>query len=250
MAAADATHGGWDAINGVWIGNKALMFETDEIPRPLIIFGYGSLCWKPDAIMQSYEKFPCTVRGWTRMFVQKSSDHRGTPQAPGLVATLCEIETLRHLPGFDSHTLADTTLGMAYVIPESDTTQVLNDLDFREKGGYIRRVIHVERLDGGASDIKALLYTGTVDNPNFWWGDDGQGFDFDHAARIIANAVGPSGPNVDYLRNLSIFLESMGHHDPHVSALLARVNMVSPGVTQPFSTEPNSERKTDEDVSP
>lgn len=35
-----------------------------EIPSPLVIFGYGSLCWKPDTTLESFESFPGYVRGW------------------------------------------------------------------------------------------------------------------------------------------------------------------------------------------
>jgi cation transport regulator ChaC len=73
---------------------------------------------------------------------------------------------------------------------------------------------------------KALLYCGTIDNPNFWWGEDGQGYDIDAAARIIATTVGPSGPNVDYLRNLSGFLKSMESVDTHVLELETRVEAI------------------------
>lgn len=70
---------------------------------------------------------------------------------------------------------------------------------------YTRKVVEVERPDGRPS-VQALVYSATVENPNFWWGDDGEGLDLDEAATILATAVGPSGPNIDYLRNLHHFL--------------------------------------------
>lgn len=74
-----------------------------------------------------------------------------------------------------------------------------------------------------AAPVRALLYTGSVENPNFWWGDDGSGWDLNRAAEIIASSVGPSGSNIDYLRNLVSFLEAEGHVDLHVSNLLQKV---------------------------
>jgi len=88
---------------------------------------------------------------------------------------------------------------------------------------YTRRVVEVTCQRSGDT-VNALLYSGTVDNPNFWWGDDGCGLDLDRAAAIVASAVGPSGPNVDYLRNLSAFLDAEGHSDSHVSDLEKRVD--------------------------
>ena len=67
-------------------------------------------------------------------------------------------------------------------------------------------MVEVERLDGQAS-VRALVYSATIENPNFWWGDNGLGLDLDACASILASAVGPSGPNVDYLSNLHSFLE-------------------------------------------
>ena len=92
-------------------------------------------------------------------------------------------------------------------------------------GRYTRRVVEVQRLDG-AGPQRALLYSGTVDNPNFWWGEGGGGLDLDLAARVIATAEGPSGPNADYLSSLSAWLRGLGRTDPHVVDLESRVAAV------------------------
>jgi len=84
---------------------------------------------------------------------------------------------------------------------------------------YTRRVVEVERLDGQAS-VRALVYSATVENPNFWWGENGSGLDLDACASILATAVGPSGPNVDYLSNLHGFLEEQVI--PHTTTLSCR----------------------------
>lgn len=105
---------------------------------------------------------------------------------------------------------------------------------------YTRRIVDVEKANGDI--VKALLYIGTTDNPNFWcssvfsissntihfdcfrrWGDDGLRYDIDRAAQIIATAVGPSGPNSEYLRNLSEFLSSLDFADRHVQDLDIKV---------------------------
>lgn len=49
----------------------------------------------------------------------------------------------------------------------------------------------------------ALLYTATPDNPNFVM------ISIEDAANTIASAVGPSGPNSEYLFSLSEYLEKV-----------------------------------------
>ena len=66
-------------------------------PSPLWIFGYGSLCWKPE--FPHDEQIVGRITGWTRRFAQRSADHRGTPEAPGLVATGAETKLHNAQPG-------------------------------------------------------------------------------------------------------------------------------------------------------
>lgn len=54
---------------------------------------------------------------------------------------------------------------------------------------------------GRAAPTKALLYTATVDNPNFYLSPT-----MEDAADTIASSVGPSGPNHEYLFLLSEYL--------------------------------------------
>ena len=66
-----------------------------------------------------------------------------------------------------------------------------------------------------------MLYRGTVDNPNF---DANAIKDLDQAAATIKDAVGPSGPNRDYLLNLATWLSGVGEEDAHVAALVDRIS--------------------------
>ena len=109
-------------------------------------------------------------------------------------------------------------VGTAYRVADEDARQVLDDLDFREKGGYTREVVSVAHAGG---TLDALLYRGTVDNPNF---DASAIKDLDQAASTIKDAVGPSGPNRDYLLNLATWLEEVGEEDAHVAALVDRIS--------------------------
>jgi cation transport protein ChaC len=96
------------------------------------IFGYGSMLWKPpvpEAAIKS--KYPATINGFYRRFWMKSSDHRGTVARPGFVVTLIKNDhkDVKDLP-------EETTLGMVYEIEL--TEELLKDLDFRERHGYMR----------------------------------------------------------------------------------------------------------------
>lgn len=51
---------------------------------------------------------------------------------------------------------------------------------------------------------RALLYTATTDNPNFYLSPT-----VAEMADTIATAVGPSGPNYEYLFYLTEFLEKV-----------------------------------------
>jgi cation transport regulator ChaC len=62
--------------------------------EPLWVFGYGSLVWRAGFEAAEASGGVC-VRGLRRAFHQGSTDHRGTPEAPGRVVTLVPDETVR-----------------------------------------------------------------------------------------------------------------------------------------------------------
>ncbi|QTF93699.1 gamma-glutamylcyclotransferase [Halomonas sp. BM-2019] len=161
------------------------------------LFGYGSLIWKVD--FSWLERRPAAIHGWSRRFWQGSHDHRGTPEAPGRVATLVRE------PGAVCH-------GMAYRI----TPEVLAPLDVREKNGYLREVVALHFADGETAE--GLVYLAGEENAAFL-GDA----PLDAIAEQIARAHGPSGPNRDYLLNLAEALRALEVDDPHVFALARRL---------------------------
>ena len=184
----------------------------------LRIFGYGSLCWNPGkegALSKADEGVTQTLGravGWKRCWAQRSADHRGTPSFLGLVCTLLAddevLEIHRQVEGdpdsqVDSHCRPPSlTEGVIYTVPPHLVTECLEELDFREKGGYERDVIDVIEDDTG-STVQALLYRGSSSNPAFW---PRALLDLEFAAAVMSVAVGPSGPNCDYLFNLDHFL--------------------------------------------
>lgn len=161
--------------------------------QSLWLFGYGSLIYKAD--FPFLERRPARLYDWARRFWQGSHDHRGTPDAPGRVATLVRQ------PGAVCE-------GMAYLI----TPEEFDHLDFREKNGYLRFKSDIFFQNDSA--VEALIYIATEDNAAFL----GEASERE-IAEHIAGSHGPSGANSDYLLQLAKSLRKLGEHDPHVFAI-------------------------------
>ena len=170
----------------------------------LWLFGYGSLIWKADFDYQLRK--PASLSGWQRRFWQGSHDHRGTPDNPGRVVTLIREP-------------AATCVGMAYLISANKVAAVLEHLDFREKNGYERFDAPISFLDPKDSEVTALVYIATPDN----FAHLGPAPD-EAIAEQIANSVGPSGSNREYLLELHRALGDLDARDAHISQLVDLVN--------------------------
>lgn len=163
------------------------------------IFGYGSLIWKPDFAW--VERRAGFVRGWQRRFYQGSFDHRGVPGRPGRVVTLLPAERA-------------ATWGMAFRIEGEEADEVLARLDHREKGGYERFEVPVYGSEVGGEIIaveRALMYVATAENPNYLGPAPAA-----EIARQVIDAVGPSGPNTEYVLRLAESLRKFDMEDAHV----------------------------------
>lgn len=154
------------------------------------LFGYGSLIYLVD--FPYLESRPATIEGWSRRFWQGSHDHRGTIDNPGRVVTL--IEEPSALCG-----------GMAFLVE----APVFEQLDEREKNGYLRLAINMSFDDG--AHATGLVYIATADNEAYL----GESSEYE-IARHICRAEGPSGHNRDYLLDLANSLRELKYHDQHV----------------------------------
>ncbi|RPA96177.1 ChaC-like protein [Choiromyces venosus 120613-1] len=162
------------------------------------------------------------MAGFVRRFWQSSEDHRGTPEAPGRVVTLIERSYWKTLNDHDDDD--DQVWGMAFRIKANKVKEVMRELNIREINGYsIRNGVEVFLSEPGAPRIKALVYIGTPDNPQFVARERVP--EVDELARHIFNSRGPSGENRDYLYNLYKSLMGLcpAAHDHHVSRLFHRV---------------------------
>lgn len=174
------------------------------------LFGYGSLIWRPGDL-PFRERRIARVRGWKRRFWQGSHDHRGVPHAPGRVVTL----------------VADPAAfceGVACLIEDEVAAHAFAGLDEREKNGYDRHEVALEFRDdisagdAAATSADAVVYVAPPGNPA-WLGPAPH----DEIAAQIRRAAGPSGTNVEYLRELAHALRALMIDDPHVFELERRV---------------------------
>ena len=183
----------------------------------LWIFGYGSLIWRP--AFPFAERRGAWIAGFARRFWQGSTDHRGVPGAPGRVVTL-------------EHASDSRCFGAAYRIGEADATQVLDNLDHRERGGYERLRLPLAFNDGGGAE--GLVYIATPANPNYLGPAP-----LDAIAAQVSRSHGPSGANAEYVLRLADSLRELGFHDDHVFELERLVRRVAPELASADSPSPS-----------
>lgn len=169
------------------------------------IFGYGSLVWKAD--FPYIDRRRGYVCGYKRRFYQHSIDHRGVPEKPGRVVTL--------LPG---DIAVDRVYGVAYRIAASQKAKVLDHLDYREKNGYERFSVEFHEYPAATMPIEVIIYMATQANDSY----AGDVWQVPCIARQIFTSAGPSGPNREYLFNLSIAMHQLfpDVHDEHLEELV------------------------------
>jgi len=167
------------------------------------IFGYGSLIWRP--AMAYAARRAGRIEGWARRFWQASTDHRGTPEAPGRVLTLVEAR--------------DAVWGAAYAIERAAWPEIDAALDVREQQGYARLTVELGLAAGDQAGsvvetASGLLYLATPANPYFIGPEPLQA-----TAEVVRRSRGPSGSNLDYVVELERALAAMGAADAEVTAL-------------------------------
>jgi len=214
----------------VWCENKQIYVggvpENEEVQKlieenegHLRVFGYGSLCWNPGFGVLSKPGVSTSMGhtlNYKRVWSQRSTDHRGTPKFPGIVCTLLTKQEYASVLASDASLSSSSmnrkitdsfnanlvTNGIIFNVPPELVREALEELDFREKGGYARDVCEVVEEETKKS-YKALLYRGIPDNPAF---SSRALLDLPFSAAIMSASVGPSGANDIYLNKLNTFL--------------------------------------------
>jgi cation transport protein ChaC len=94
---------------------------------------------------------------------------------------------------------------------------VLARLDYREKGGYRR--IQLTAHSRSLGDLRLSTYVAGPGDPNY-----AGPAPVEEIARCIAERVGPSGSNREYLVELDEALRGRGVRDSHVKTLAGLVS--------------------------
>lgn len=179
----------------------------ETLPKPLWVFGYGSLIWNPGFPVA--ERALATLHGYHRSFCMSSIHHRGTEAEPGLVLALDPAE-------------GASCRGLAFRVRDEDATGTVAYLREREliSSAYVERILPVV-LESG-EEVAALVYV--VDTGHVQYVG---GLSLEMQARIIANATGGRGPNTEYLWNTVAHLEELGIEDADLGWLSARVREIA-----------------------
>lgn len=166
--------------------------------RPLWVFGYGSLVWKPEFEFEARE--PARIRGYHRRLCLRSVLYRGTHDCPGIVA------------GLDR---GGSCLGMAYRIGAAEVTPVFEQLWEREMflGSYRPTWMRAQLRSGAQAE--ALAFVVRRDAFNYCGG-----LAEDDVVEILVTARGVRGTSLDYLQRTVAALHEAGLRDPHLERLV------------------------------
>lgn len=156
----------------------------------LWVFGYGSLIWNP--AFNYIEKRCALVHGWHRSFCLKLFMGRGTPEKPGLMLALERGGACR---------------GMAFRIAAEHVKQELGVLWQREMfgGSYNAKWA---RLKLNERMVTGLTFVINPTHPRYI-----KGLSEEQTARMISQASGELGSNLEYFENTTAYLKQLGVKD-------------------------------------
>ena len=163
--------------------------------RPLWVFAYGSLLWRPAGTV--VESRWATAPGWQRSFCLEIRHWRGSPSDPGLMLGLVQGH------GCD---------GMVQRLPDDRQQDELVKLLEREVD-HAADLASVRWIDVSTPNgrIRALAFwVDPLDHPSFIQPD------VPRTASILARACGQIGSGAEYLQKTVSRLEELGIRDPYL----------------------------------
>ena len=162
------------------------------------VFGYGSLMWNPGFCF--LEQVPAELKGYHRTLCMYSHYHRGTRESPGLVL------------GLDK---GGTCSGIAFRVAKENWPSIIKYLNERELVDNYAYVPTSLKINLASGPIKAYTFIADTRHANY----AGQ-LSINEIVKIIGNAKGVGGDNLDYLLEVISKLEALGKPDPGLNVIL------------------------------
>ena len=192
------TEGG-NAVHAVSTEGDTLLSAWNGVDD-LWVFAYGSLIWRPN--FHFVERKLVTLRGYHRALCLWSHDHRGSPEVPGIVFGLDRGGCCR---------------GVAFRVPADQVRSAFSALWTREMltGAYKPRWVKCDNADGSVRALAFLLnrtcseYTGALPE--------------ERLISAIKQAVGKSGPCIEYVEQTHLALNDHGIYDKSLCAIVSRL---------------------------
>jgi cation transport protein ChaC len=184
-------HSSTAAVAGDPAGLQRMLDQLAQ-GRPLQLFAYGSLIWRPD--FDCVAMLPARVHGYHRTLRMRSNIYRGTDSQPGLVLAL--------IPGGSCD-------GVLYRIAPDCAADVLRQVWAREmvSGVYLPRWLACRGRDGAPLGT-ALAFTLPRRSPSLV-----RPLADEELLRVLRHARGRYGSTLEYLRNTVASLREHGIHD-------------------------------------
>ena len=167
--------------------------------KPVVIFGYGSLLWKPIVLFKGYEK--AKLNGWSRKVCSWTIHARGTVKKPGLVFSLDKDK-------------AGYSEGLVFELDEAFLEKDLETLWEQEMYSnlYKPQWLPVITKRGPCLAVVFIinqnhpLYAGDIPN--------------DKAVDIISAATGMFGACADYFTKTTEVLRNLGLNDSRLEEIV------------------------------
>jgi glutathione-specific gamma-glutamylcyclotransferase len=177
----------------------------------LWVFGYGSLMWNPG--FEYLERASALLIGLHRSLCLYSSDHRGTPERPGLVLGLDHGGGCRGIAYRVSAALRQHTL--AYLRQRELVNRTYHET---------MRRIRIRRESASPQSVMALVFVADRRHPQY-----AGRLDVESQFDIVRQSHGRSGPNRDYVLHTMAEIEAQGCRDPGLHVLARRLIGGNPG---------------------
>jgi len=173
------------------------MLKGINLKDGIWVFGYGSLMWNPDFIME--EKRTGTISGYHRRLCLKSIVYRGTSDYHGLVFGLDKGESCQ---------------GMVYRIAEKNIHSEMQKIWEREMfaGTYIPSWVNVNTKQGSISAVTFII---NHEHEHYI-----PHIELEEIAERVVKAEGTCGSCHDYVQNTAKSLHQLGLRDPGLEQLL------------------------------